>query len=409
MTDPSSRLMTRAFVFLIIGHFLQALGYSSMLILPLYLDHLGASYAQIGGIMAVASIGGLACRPLVGWALDRIGRKPVVVIGTLFLATSMGLIYFVRDLGILIYVVRIIFGIGIGALFTGYFTFATDLIPPSRRTEGLALFGISGLIPLVINPLTGELGISGPDLAWFYPLLGGIILTSLLAVAPVPEPERTPPPEPVTVKNVFQYLSNRRLAPVWLATIVFAGLVAMFMVFVAVVAKRRGLGNPAGFWLTYAACAIFVRAFGARLPDRLGTHNLVAPALAVMAIGALIAAGAWNNTAFLVAGAFSGLGHGYCFPVLSSQVASRIPEHLRGAGFAMFTALWEVSALIFKPLFGALADGFSDGVMFASGALMAVVGLAAWVVVEHRANLDETPLLQQQAGVAAGRTENVNL
>lgn len=378
------RIFTRAFGLLIVGHLLQALGYSSMLLLPLYLDYLGADYGEIGLIMAVSSIGGLLARPLIGWALDAIGRRPTLIGGTLLLSSSMGLCLFVVDRGPLIYLVRLLFGLGVGALFTGYFTFAADLVPTSRRTEGLALFGISGLVPLVINPLASTIGVRAPDLRWFFPLLGLLVFSSLAAVLAIREPRRPAVRAAEGDGGVLRALRQRSLWSVWLATVVFSGLVAMFFVFVTVVAKRRGADNPAVFWLTYAVGAIAVRAVGARLPDRLGPSNVLAPAMAACIVAALVLAAAWSPTAFLVAGFLGGLGHGYCFPVLSAQVADRMPDSMRGSGFAMFTALWELAALGFKPLLGSIASWSSDSVMFAAMALLATLGLALWLVLEHR-------------------------
>ena len=56
-------LWTRPFVLLVVGHFLQALGWSSMLLLPLYVKHLGATETQLGMVMAASSVGGLLLRP----------------------------------------------------------------------------------------------------------------------------------------------------------------------------------------------------------------------------------------------------------------------------------------------------------------------------------------------------------
>ena len=72
--SPEPRVITKDFVLLVIAHVMQALGYASMLLLPLYLAHLGASRTQIGAVMAAGSIGGLAMRPLIGAALDTMGR-----------------------------------------------------------------------------------------------------------------------------------------------------------------------------------------------------------------------------------------------------------------------------------------------------------------------------------------------
>ena len=98
---------------LVFAHLLQALGYASMLLLPLYLQHLGASRTEIGAMMATAAVAGLLTRPLVAWSLDRMGRKPTLFVGTLLLVVSMVMIAAIDSLGALIYIERAIFGIGV--------------------------------------------------------------------------------------------------------------------------------------------------------------------------------------------------------------------------------------------------------------------------------------------------------
>ena len=50
---------------------------------------------------------------------------------------------------------------------------------------------------------------------------------------------------------------------------------------------------------------------------------------------------------------------------------------------AMFTALWELSAVLSGPGFGKYADIFGDQAMFALASLVALVGLVSWAVFEH--------------------------
>ena len=50
---------------------------------------------------------------------------------------------------------------------------------------------------------------------------------------------------------------------------------------------------------------------------------------------------------------------------------------------AMFTALWEMSAVVSWPGFGMYADAFSDQAMFALASLVALVGLVSWAILEH--------------------------
>ena len=368
---------------LIGGHFLQAFGYSTMLLLPLYLDYLNASRTEIGAIMASAAVGGLIFRPLVGWSLDVLGRRPTLIAGTIMLAAGMGLVFFVHTIGPLVYVQRVVMGIGTGALFTGYFTFAADLVPESRRTEGIALFGISGLLPLGLNPVVREIGISSPDLRFFFPVVGGIILLSLLFIVPLKEPPREAVRTRVGIRGAIRALTKKRLIPVWCATLVFAGLVAVFFTFATVTAEHRGVGRPAAIWFAYAVAACTVRLGGGRLPDRVGTWNIVAPAVGCYGVASLLVASGWSTQAFLLAGVFAGIGHGYCFPVLASQVVTRTPNFLRGSGLAMYTALWELSRLVLTPMYGYIADRFDDATMFSLLVICSVFVLAIWAVLEH--------------------------
>jgi MFS family permease len=377
-------LFTRYFLLLVVGHFLQALGWASSILLPLYLDHLEATRTEIGAIMAAGSIGGLLFRPVVAWSLDTLGRKPTLVAGTLVLATAVALVFFVREVGWFAYAQRFLYGIGVGALFTGYFTFAVDYIPVERRTEGIALFGVSGLLPLALSPIVDGIGLQGEALLYVFPAASLGILASLLALAPVPESRRQPPPEPVRLRPVLRALRQPPLRPVWLAAVVFSCLVATFMTFATVVAEGRGMARPTHLWVAYAAGAIGIRVFGGRLPDRIGPANLIAPALALYVAASLLVAASWSASGFIVAGGLAGLGHGYCFPVLTSQVVTRSPEHLRGTGLTMFTSLWELSALLLTPLFGRVADLFDDATMFSLLALSGVLVLAFWVRLEHR-------------------------
>lgn len=376
------RLLTAPFLLLTLGHFLQALGFSSMVMLPLYLDHLEADRVDIGWIMGVASVGGLLLRPVVGWALDHYGRRPVLYVGTVLLAAGMAMLGLVRDLGPLVYAARLVFGLGVGACFTGYFTWASDVIPATRRTEGIALFGISGLAPMALNAVYRDLGVAAEDLRLLYPALAGVVALSLLALRRVPEPERATPADGGD-RRPWGALLRRELAPVWWATVVFSCLVAVFFAFATVTASGRGVDRPALIWLTYAGGAAFIRLFGARLPDRIGPSNLLAPALASYVVAMLLVAAGADQGDFLLAGLLAGLGHGYCFPVLTSLVVSRAPAEVRGAALAAFTAIWEVAQLVLAPAFGLVADARGDATMFSLAAVVAVAGLAAWAVGER--------------------------
>ena len=89
------KLLDGGLIRLMFGHGAQALGYSSMPMLPVLLVYYGASREEVGWVMAAGSAGGLLFRPIVGWALDAWGKVRTLMVGTTVLACammSMGLI-----------------------------------------------------------------------------------------------------------------------------------------------------------------------------------------------------------------------------------------------------------------------------------------------------------------------------
>ena len=383
-SDREARLHTRSFWQLIAGHGLQAMGYASMPLFPLYLAHIGADRTQIGTVMATAAVGGLLARPLVGWSLDALGRKLTVIAGTLMLSCSLVLLGFVTDLGPFLLVLRVLFGVGTGALFTGYFTFASDVIPESRRTEGIALFGIFGILPLLMNPFVGGLDLAPVQLRWFFPLVGLGVLASLIPLWSLPESGRDRGAVgALRPGQMVKALGHTSLWAPWLGMVLLAGPVAAYLTFAMVTAEARGLANPGIMYVTYALGAIFVRALGARIPDRLGPANIVVPALAAYAGGLMILGGACTSTGFLLAGLLAGVGHGYCFPVIMSQVVTRSPTALRGSSVAVVTGLFDLTALAATPAYGRVADALGDQAMFAICAVATIGGLVLWVLLEQ--------------------------
>ena len=383
-SSPLPPLFTRDFIYLMGAHFLQALGFSSMLLLPLYLDFLDASRAEIGSVMAASAVGGLIARPGIAWALDAVGRKRTLASGTILLTLGMFLVYTIDTVGVLAYVMRILFGIGAGACFSGYFTFAADHIPEERRTEGLALFGVTGLIPLLVNPLSSHIVHDTGDLQWFIPMVGAVVCASLIPLSQVTEILHQEEKKRFVWKEVWSSIQSRPLLPVWFIAFAFAGLVSTFFSFSTVTAQDRGIESPTSLWYFYAAGAAVIRISGARLLDRIGPSNLVAPALASYIASVLLCGSSETTEGFLMAGALAGVGHGICFPVLTSQVVSRTPSAHRGSALTMFTAIWTLSGLIIPPIFGAIADTTGDALMFLIAGMGATAFLGGWLVLEHR-------------------------
>ena len=144
------------FTLIIVANFFFFSNFSSFFLLPLYIKQLGGTEADIGFIMCSFGITSLGAIPFVTYLIDRYGRKPFMLFGALLMLVSSLLFLALSDLSKLIYLFRMLQGIGFAFFFTSAATSAADIVPISRRAQGLGIFGAFTILSYAIGPTLGE-------------------------------------------------------------------------------------------------------------------------------------------------------------------------------------------------------------------------------------------------------------
>ena len=124
-------------------------------LLPLYLsEHFGATKDVIGLVLSGYTITALLFRPFSGYVVDAFPRKTVLMIafGT-FAIFFAG--YLAASTLLLFTIVRTLHGGPFGALTVSNSTVAIDVLPSSRRTEGIGYYGLSNNLAMAIGPTVG--------------------------------------------------------------------------------------------------------------------------------------------------------------------------------------------------------------------------------------------------------------
>jgi len=124
-------------------------------LLPLYLsEHFGATKDVIGLVLSGYTITALLFRPFSGYVVDAFPRKTVLMI-----SFGMFAIFFAGYLAastlLLFTIVRTLHGGPFGALTVSNSTVAIDVLPSSRRTEGIGYYGLSNNLAMAIAPSVG--------------------------------------------------------------------------------------------------------------------------------------------------------------------------------------------------------------------------------------------------------------
>jgi MFS family permease len=372
------RLLTAPFLLCALGNFLQGLAFNLYLHLPGFLKILGAGEVQIGLIFGLTAAAAIAVRPWVGRAMDERGRRVVILAGGLLNVVVCLLYLTVTGLGPWVYLVRLLHGLAEATLFAAFFTQAADLIPPSRRTEGIALFGVSGMLPISLGGVLGDMILARASYAALFAASAGLAGSSL--VLSLPLRDSVPAGDDQPSRGFFAAVIQGDLLPVWFLGTVFATALAAYFTFLKTFVMETGIGSVGAFFSAYALSAVLLRLFFAWLPERVGAKRVLFPALALLALGLMLLGRATAAGTVLVAGTLCGLGHGFVFPILSALVVARARPAERGAALSIFTALFDAGVLIGGPALGLIIRLAGYPAMFASAAAMVVFGSLTFAV-----------------------------
>jgi predicted MFS family arabinose efflux permease len=370
---PRARLLTRPFALCSLANLAQGTAYSLFLHFPGFLNGIGASDVEIGFLFGLTGFTAILARPPIGRAMDTRGRRGVILLGNAIHVSAIGLYLCISQLGPALYGIRIAHGIAEAMLFTALFTYAADCVPAARRTEGLALFGVSGMLPIALGGLLGDLILRGAGYTALFSAACGFAVLSLLLSLPLRDVPRGETEEERS-RGFWAALTQRDLLPIWWITFVFALAVAAVFTFVKRYVDETGLASVGGFFSAYSGAAILLRLTLGWLPDRIGPKRVLFPALAAVAVACCLLAAATDAHQVIVAGTLFGLGHGFAFPVLFGILVTRARAADRGSAMGIFTALFDVGILVGGPLVGALIMGAGFGAAFAVTAGIVAAG-----------------------------------
>ena len=148
-----------------------------MAFLPIYVVGIGLDAAQAGMLFGIQSVTSFASRPTMGWASDRIGRRPLILLGLVVCAGSLAAIPFTTPfVGLM--ALSALFGFGEAIVNASAAALVADL--SELKTLGSAM-GMQGAImdighasgPILSGVLIGALGF---QLA--FPIIAGLVLVA---------------------------------------------------------------------------------------------------------------------------------------------------------------------------------------------------------------------------------------
>lgn len=367
-------IWNRDFSLLTLSNFLLCITYYALIsTLPIYLaDSLHAGKSAIGLVLAAYTIASVTVRPASGFALDKFGRR-LILIGALVLYSLLFVGYMFALSVALISVLRFMQGLGWGVSTISGSTVAVDIIPPEKRGEGIGFYTLSTTFGMSVGPVIGLFLVHhGSYLLMFEGMLAfsaiAVVAASLVKI-PVTVPRAAN--MGLNLHNLFESKAVMPSLNLLVIMTAYGGLLS----FVALYGKEVGVTDTSLFFLVFALGIAISRITVGKTFDKKGPAVILSLCLLLDIVGFVVLAMLKNPAGYFLAAILIGFGNGVVFPVFQTMVNNIAePAHRGAANSTLYTAL-DLGMSAGMILIGFISEHTSLSIAFICCAAICLAGL----------------------------------
>lgn len=313
-------------------------------LLPIYLqEEFSASKDVIGMVLSGYTAVALLTRASSGYLVDTFPRKQILVLGFVLL-TAFFVGYIVAGSLLMFAVVRTLHGFPFGISTVANSTVAIDVLPASRRAEGIGYYGLSNNVATAISPTIG---------LWLYDtfhnfdiLFGTSMAMALLGVVLV-QGIKTEVAVIRHESNSETFFSRIFLLPAWsegLAIACYSFAYGVVSTYVAIYGREElGIAGGSGlFFALLASGLILSRLVGSRTLRRGRIVRNASIGSFISCLGYLLFALLHNEVGYYGAALMIGLGNGHLWPAFQTMFINLGPVSKRGTANASLLTSWDL-------------------------------------------------------------------
>ena len=358
-TEQKEKLWNPNYLKVWIANFM--LFFSFMLLTPLFPLYLSETFAAdkhtIGVVLSGYTLTALLIRPFSGYFVDSFPRKTVLLISyALFFIFFAG--YPLAGSLVLFAVVRTMHGAPFGAATVANSTVAIDVLPSSRRAEGIGYYGLSNNIATAIGPTIALLvyGACGSYDALFIMALvfsgAGLAINSTLKL-----PARPTAKKPPMSFDRFILLKGWSQG---LCMVCYAFSYGVLATYIAIYGKEElGITGGTGlFFMLLSIGLILSRLTGSRSLRRGRVVENASMGTVVSMFGYMLFAALHNEWGYYGAALIIGLGNGHMFPAFQTMFINLAENDRRGTANSTLLVSWDIGVGL-GVLFGGMLAEYS--------------------------------------------------
>ncbi len=380
-----------------------SLGFGMVIpIFPFYIERMGGGGKELGLLVAVAALTELIFGPVWGSLSDRVGRKPILMLGMLGYGLSSLLFGLATQLWML-YAARALSGILSAATASTAMAYIGDSTSDEDRGGGMGILGAAGGLGLILGPgfggWLGAVSIATP----FFAAAGISLVTMLLILFLLPEslPAQARQPTDKKIKTMHAKRSelwSALLSPIgillFMAFLASFGLANFEAVFGLYALKKFEYGpEKVGTILAVVGLVSTVgKVFTGSLTRRWGDASVIKASLFAGSIGFLVLLLANTYPTILLATGFFILSKTFLRPSVFSLTSKQATVG-QGAAMGLSNSFMSLGRIV-GPLWAGFIFDVNFDYPYLSGTAILFIGFLVslvWVTQETKATLSTGP------------------
>ncbi len=354
-------------------------------LLPIYLsEHFGASKDVIGLTLSGYAVAALLFRPFSGYIVDTFNRKKVLVFFMLVSFIFYGL-YLLAGTLLLFALVRTLHGGPFGASTVANSTVAIDVLPSSRRNEGIGYYGLSNNIATAIAPTVGIAlykWTGNFNVLFVVALLFALLSVTISASVKLPNRQILADKKKISLDRFF-------LLRGWFIgvnMVFFALCYGVLSNYLAIYGKEiLGITSGSGtFFLLLSLGLILSRLQGGKSlrEGKLTRHAGIG--ILISTIGYTVFVISKHPVCFYATAILVGLGNGHMWPAFQNMIISVAHHNERGTANSTLLTSWDLGMGLGIVLGGVIAEYFGYTAAFWTVVAVHVVGCAMYFLVTRK-------------------------
>jgi MFS family permease len=342
---------------------------------PFHILALGGTSSEAGLFLAFLTYASALCAPFMGGVADRLGKRRILFVCSLAIAVCSALYAVVPAYQVILALVPA-HGLFWAGLLSASGAYITEIIPPTRRAEGLSYWGFASIFAVAIAPSLGlwvfERG------GWTALCVEALVLNLIMALIAwrLPSDQSRGGRLPARLHDMVEWRVMVLGVTLFLYAFSYGGITS----FTAIYAEQLGITPKALYFTAFAVAIIVTRPFIARYADQVGHERVVLPCLVAVAAGVTLLALAESRTGFLVSACVFGTGFGSAYPIFVAHLMKKVAQDRRGATFGALIGAFDVGIGTGSMAIGWLGEHYGYGRAFGVAAALAATSIPyyAW-------------------------------